>query len=253
MSEQRSIRRSLGTRWLGVGLASLLSVTTLVLGLTGRLTLYIAPETVWFACAAAVVTVLGALWSCTLPLGDEEEHHDHDHEHEPGAWAQAGSVIAGAVASLFVIAALVLPPASLSVELAMSRATESGALFAGSDNVVLGDGDTSFYGVGDWATVFASSTRPEKYDGTAVTLTGFITPSAGNPDEVRLTRMVITHCVIDAQPAHVPVAIVGWAGAHEVGDWVEITGTVRAHPDGSLWVQPDAVVPTPEPGDPYEY
>ncbi len=239
-----------------MGLASLLSVTILVLAATERLTLYIAPETVWFACAAAVVTLLGALWSCTLPLGAEEDHghdHDHDHSHEPPPWTRAGSAVAGMTATVIVVAALVLPPASLSVELAMSRATDAGTLFAGADNIVLGEGDTSFYGIGDWATVFASATRPEKYDGSPVTLTGFITPSGQNPDEVRLTRMVITHCVIDAQPAAVPVAIRGWATDFVVGDWVNITGTVRATADGSLWIDPDTVEPTPEPWSPYEF
>ncbi|WP_223172300.1 hypothetical protein [Microbacterium sp. NIBRBAC000506063] len=64
---RRRVRRSLVTRWLGAGLATLLSVTTLVLALTGRLTLYIAPETVWFASAAAVVTIIGTVWTFTLP------------------------------------------------------------------------------------------------------------------------------------------------------------------------------------------
>lgn len=252
MSE--TTRRALATRWLGVGLASLLSVTTLVLGLSGRLTLYIAPETVWFACAAAVVTLLVALWSFALPLGEEEDHgHDHEHSAERRFWPRVGTAIAGVISSVVVIAALVLPPASLSVELAMSRAGESGALFVGADTIVLGEGDTSFYGVGDWATVFATATRPEKYDGASVTLVGFITPSGDDPDEARLTRMVITHCVIDAQPAFVPVSLDDWGGRHEIGEWVEITGTVRADAQGSLWIHPDAVQTIPEPRDPYEY
>ena len=46
--------RALGTRWLGAGLAAALAITTLVLAATGRLTLYISPETVWFAVAAGV-------------------------------------------------------------------------------------------------------------------------------------------------------------------------------------------------------
>ena len=139
MSESLSPRprlRALASRWLGVGLASLLSVLTLGLGLTGRLTLYISPETIWFACAAAVVTLAGAIWSCTLPLGVED---DHGHDHGPVAAADSptetaeptraasprrtlatvGAVAGGVVASGVVLTALVLPPATLSVELAM--------------------------------------------------------------------------------------------------------------------------------------
>lgn len=256
-SSSQIARRSLVTRWLGAGLAAALSVTTLVLALTGRLTLYIAPETVWFASAAAVVTIVGAIWSCLLPLGAEDDH-GHDHAESDAAPARraltsAGTAIAGVSASVVVLAALVLPPASLSVELAMSRDVGSGALFAGADDVVLGQADTSAFGVGDWATVFATSTRPERYDGDQVTLTGFVTPSGENTDEVRLTRMVITHCVIDAQPAAIPVTIALGADGIAVGDWIEVAGVIRVSDAGTLQVVPETVAAVDEPGDPYEY
>ncbi|WP_223172301.1 hypothetical protein [Microbacterium sp. NIBRBAC000506063] len=70
---------------------------------------------------------------------------------------------------------------------------------------------------------------------------------------MRLTRMVITHCVIDAQPAAVPVTVDVWEGDWAVGDWVEVEGTVRVSADGSLAIEPSSVVAVPEPGDPYEY
>lgn len=249
----------------------MLSVTTLVLAVTGRLTLFIAPETVWFACAAAAVTIVGTVLSFTLPLGAEEDH-GHDHPEEASSarsadsprsrraggaakrfLARTGTAVAGLVATVFVLGALVLPPASLSVELAMSRDTGNTMLFAGADNVALGQGDTSNYGVGDWSTVFASATRPENFDGEQVTLTGFVTPSAQDPDELRLTRMVITHCVIDAQPAAVPVTVQAWASDLAVGDWIEIEGTITVSSEGALTIVPTGIVPVEEPGDPYEY
>lgn len=248
------------TRWLGVGLASVVSVVTLGLGITGRLTLYISPESVWFACAAAVVTLAVAVWSFTLPLGDEEDHgHDHGgaHDHEADAapasprrvLATAGTVTGGIVASGVVIAALVLPPASLSVELAMSRAGEQTALFVGADDVTLGVADTATFGVGDWASVFATATNTAAYDGKTVSLTGFVTPA--DADGVNLTRLVITHCVIDAQTATLPVTID--AGEFPTGQWVQVEGTVKADADGRLHVEPTSVTEIDEPGDPYEY
>lgn len=248
--------RALAARWLGVGLAAVISVVTLGLGVTGRLALYISPESAWFACAAAVVTLLGAIWSCMLPIGAEEDHgHDHGDraETEPRSprriLAAVGTATAGAVASAVVVAALVLPPASLSVELAMSRAGEQTALFAGADNVTLGVADTATFGVGDWASVFATSTNTAAYDGTAVRLIGFVTPD-GNGG-VSLTRLVITHCVIDAQTAAVPLG--AGADQYETGQWVEVEGTVRADADGRLRVVPTSVRAIDEPGDPYEY
>ncbi|MGW8482744.1 TIGR03943 family putative permease subunit [Microbacterium sp. NPDC055903] len=245
--------RAIASRWLGLGLASVISVVVLGLAVTGRLTLYIAPESVWFASAGAVVVLAGAVWAFTLPLGEELDH-DHDHGDSDASTsrrslATVGTVTAGVVASGVVAAALVLPPASLSVELAMERADTTTTLFAGADSIALGVADTSTFGVGDWASVFTTATRPESYDGSTVTLTGFVTPSADG--SLDLTRMVITHCVIDAQPASVP--IVADAAEYGVGQWVEVTGTVRAEDDGTLRVEPADIVAIDEPGDPYEY
>ncbi|PKI91489.1 TIGR03943 family protein [Actinomycetales bacterium SN12] len=255
-SARRDLWRAVATRWLGVGLAVVISVVTLVLAVTGRLTLYISPETVWFAAAAAVLTMVLAVWSCTLPLGAEGEH-DHSHD-APDARAQrrrrmqtVAAVSGGVIASAVVLAGLVLPPASLSAQIALSRAGESPTLFAGADDVALGVADTTSFGVGDWSIAFANSTRPEKYDGAAVTLTGFVTP--GEDGDVNLTRMVISHCVIDAQPASVPLSGGGLDGDYETGQWVEVTGTVRAGDSGALSIESATVKRIDEPKDPYEY
>ncbi|SJN17245.1 hypothetical protein FM104_01310 [Microbacterium esteraromaticum] len=260
MAEQQAgaIRRALAARWLGVGLATVVAVVTLGLGVTGRLTLYISPETVWFACAAAVVVLVAAVWSCILPLGAEGDHSHASPSEETDAAAsrrrimQTAAVVSGGViASGVVLAGLILPPASLSAELAMSRAGETTALFAGADDVTIGVADTTTFGVGEWASAFATSTRPENYEGSAVTLTGFVTPADG--DAVNLTRMVISHCVIDAQPASVQVGGDGLDGSYATGQWIEVSGTVRADADGTLRIEPSSVKKIAEPKDPYEY
>lgn len=276
--------RMAGARWLGVGLAAVLAVVTLGLAVTGRLQLYINPAQAWFAVGMAVLALAGAVWSCTLPLGAENDHgHDHghgaaddpahgDHAHggdsarstrtrrrtprrlAGGALVVTGGVIASAVA----VAALVLPPASLSVDLAMDRDTGTPPLFGGADTVTLAaSGDTSSFGIGEWATVFATATNPDAYTGQEVTLTGFVTPDE-ETSGVRLGRLVITHCVIDAQPASIPVAS-GGAGLGadeadlEAGQWIEVEGTITADAAGALSVEPTAITPIDEPEDPYEY
>ncbi len=40
-------------------------------------------------------------------------------------------------------------------------------------------GDTASFGVGDWASVFATATNPEAFDGDTVTLTGFVDAGGG--------------------------------------------------------------------------
>lgn len=61
--------------------------------------------------------------------------------------------------------------------------------------------------------------------------------------------MVVTHCVIDAQTATLPVRA---DETPETGQWVEVVGSVR-EVDGRLVVSADTVTPIAEPEDPYEY
>lgn len=253
----------MGTRWLGVGLAALLAVFTIGLALTGRLALYINPDSAWFAVGMAVLVLVGAALSFALPLGAEADHghdhgdrpepdtHTHEHAHPAHPVAFAATVAGGVAASGVVVLTLLLPPASLSAELAMSRDVGAPPLFAGADAVTLAStGDTASFGVGEWATVFATATNPDAFDGDTVTLTGFVTPADGGSG-FDLTRLVITHCVIDAQPASVPVT--ASTADFDTGQWVTITGTIRSTTAGGLEIDATAVDPIDEPSDPYEY
>ena len=265
--------QALANRWLGVGLAAGVAAFTVVLAATGRLGLYINPDTAWFAVAFAVVALAGTVASFALPLGAEADHgHDHGdvavhaHDHDAreaereaereavvvagfGRTAASAATVAGGVLATGIVGAiLVLPPASLSAELAMDRDTGAAPLFQGADALDLATtGDTTVFGVGEWATVFATATNPEAFDGDAVTLTGFVTPGDEGFD---LTRLVITHCVIDAQVASVPVDV---GDIPQTGTWVTVSGTVRVGDDGALSIAATEVTPVDEPDDPYEY
>lgn len=248
-----------GTRWLGVGLAAALAVVTISLAVTGRLGLYINPDSTWFAVSMAVLVLVGTVASFALPLGAEADHgHDHGdadaeepaHAHPRHPMAVGAGVVGGVAASGVVVLALVLPPASLSAELAMSRDVGATPLFGGADTIQLAStGDTASFGVGEWSTAFATATNPDAFDGDPVELTGFVTPAEDGGFD--LTRLVITHCVIDAQPASVPVLAA--ASVPDTGQWVTITGTVRSSSDGRLAIDAASVQSIPEPEDPYEY
>jgi len=230
----------LSPKYLGVGLASALAVLTLMLTVTGRLQLYINTSQAWFACGMAVLILLGSVAAVAIRPADD---HDHDHDHGSSSRAVAGAVGAG-VATVVAVGALILPPATLSAELAMERDTGTPPLFAGADDVQLGVVDTSAFGVGDWSAVFATATNPERYAGETVTLTGFMTDGS-------LSRLVITHCVVDAQTATLPLD--GDVSGLETGDWVEVTGDVEIDDDGRLVVAATGVTKVDEPRDPYEY
>lgn len=172
----------------------------------------------------------------------------HHHHHGPGVLGTAATVTGGILATAIVAVIVLTPPATLSAELAMQRDTGAPPLFQGADAVALAaTGDTASFGVGEWASVFATATNPEAFDGDEITLTGFVTPG---DDGFSLTRLVITHCVIDAQPASLPIAADGPAPG--TGTWVTVTGTIR-DADGRLQVQASDVTVIDQPKDPYEY
>ena len=269
-------RRITGVRLLGVGLVAGLSAVTIALWMSGGLGLYINPESAWFAVSMAIIALVGCAVSFALPRGAEDDHghdhghaapksaagrdhdhghghgHDHaDHDHDHGApagfWGGAATLTGGILATGVVAAIVLTPPATLSAELAMQRDTGTPPLFQGADTVALAaTGDTASFGVGEWASVFATATNPEAFDGNEVTLTGFATPADGG---FALTRLVITHCVIDAQPASVTIAS---SDGVETGQWVTVTGTIRDD-DGRLAVHPSSIEAIDPPKDPYEY
>lgn len=272
-----------------MGLAAVVAVITLVLAVTGRIGLYINPDGAWFAIGMSVVVVVGAVLSFLVPLGaeadhghdhgdvahDDHEHHDHERHHDAAGHAHDGDhgdaphpsaaprhrpatvavgrvavLTGGVLASGVVLTMLVLPPASLSAELAASRDVGAPPLFSGADSVTLAaTGDTSSFGVGDWAAVFATATNPEAFDGDTVTLTGFVGGDASAGFD--LTRLIITHCVIDAQPASLEITADRAVPAQ--GQWVTVSGTVRSSATGELSIVADEVTPIDEPSDPYEY
>lgn len=258
---------------LGVGLTAALAAVTLALWVTGRLGWYINPESSWFAVTMAILALIGVVASFALPRGAAAEHghdhghdhdHSHDHSHAPGRshsdleerapaaprtppLTLAATLSGGAVAGAIVIAAVLVPPATLSAELAMQRDTGTPPLFQGADTIALAaSGDTSAFGIGEWASVFATATNPESFDGQQVTLTGFVTPGS---DGFALTRLVITHCVIDAQPAMLPIAT---SSGFDTGQWVQVTGTIRDS-GGRLQIDASDIEAIAQPEDPYEY
>lgn len=260
---------ALGTRWLGVGLASCVAVVTLVLAATGQIGLYINPEAAWWAVAMAIVVLVGAIASCAVPVTGHAHGHPAEGPDAHGASDHVGgtvdelprrspaaialTVVGGAIASVIAVAAVVLPPASLSAELALARSSGVLPQLASSATLALAStGDTSEFGIGEWSAVIATTTDPTGFVGDEATLTGFVGPGE-DPDVFSLTRLVIVHCVIDAQAASVPVVEAGWSDEFEVGQWVDVTGTFEQDGSGSLVFRPTTVAPTSEPGDPYEY
>ncbi|MFI8595083.1 DUF1980 domain-containing protein [Microbacterium sp. NPDC078428] len=272
---------ALGMRWLGVGLAAALAVVTLGLWVTGRIGLYINPDSAWWAVAMSAVLLVLAVASCGVRIEDDAEHeHEHDdpgsETADPAEAAPAGglrrsrprpaaspaprpllgavaSAAGGVIASAFVLLAIATPPASLSSELALARTSGAAPVLSTSATLALASSDdTSNFGIGEWASVIATTTDPTRFVGEPASLVGFVS-STGDTDGFSLTRLVIVHCVIDAQSASVPVS--GTAGTDDLedGQWVEVRGAFSRSASGGLVLEPVDVEPVDEPEDPYEY
>ena len=86
--------------------------------------------------------------------------------------------------------------------------------------------------------------------GEEVTLQGFVVRQPDTPpDELLLTRFIVTCCVADATTAQVRVVNVP-PGAFADGDWLEITG--RIYPIArEVVVAADGVTSIPAPDSPY--
>ncbi|MDX2376135.1 TIGR03943 family protein [Microbacterium sp. LRZ72] len=248
------------TRWLGVGLAAAIAVVTVGLWATGRLGLYINPDSAWWYVSMSLVLLVGAVLSCTVRIDHDDHHHDDDVPVDTAPTvasrprfrlAGPAAVIAGGVSSVLVVSAILLPPASLSPELALARASGAPPVLSTSATLALAASeDTSQFGVGEWSQAIATTTDPARFVGEGATLTGFVAPGA---DGFLLTRLVIVHCVIDAQAASVPVAETSSTAALDEGQWVEVEGRFTRADGGELVLTAESITPVDEPEDPYEY
>jgi uncharacterized repeat protein (TIGR03943 family) len=169
-------------------------------------------------------------------------------------------VLTAAFCAVFALAFLVLPPRALSASVAEIRDVNGGLLLNEPvDQTVelAADADYSTYGLREWAALLRQSTHPESLIATPFEAIGFVTESEDSEDSFVLTRFVVSHCAIDAQPVGVTVYSPGWSDRFEVGSWVSVDGAFAIAPDSSagspVSVAPESVAATPEPDVPYEY
>jgi putative membrane protein len=274
-----------GSRLLGAGLILVMSVCALWLAVTGQLAIYVNPGNTPFIVAMSAIAVVASVAVLARPRTTHDHEHEHGHAHDhphledlvheaDGSTSALASdprptrrvlsgILGGATAAfcaLFALAFLVLPPRALSASVAEIRDVNSAGLLAepSAQTVQLAaDADYSTYGLREWAALLRQSTHPESLIATPFEAIGFVTASEESEDSFVLTRFVVSHCAIDAQPVGVTVYSPGWKDRFEVGSWVTVDGAFATAPDASasspVSVAPASVEPTPEPDVPYEY
>jgi uncharacterized repeat protein (TIGR03943 family) len=204
--------------------------------LTGRTYLYLSSRTAWLVpMGAGIMTVaaIGRLWTARSAKEEPLEPRT--------AWALG-------IIALPVVLVLALPPSSLGAFSAGKRSTFTGSAIGATARDVTGPLD--FVDIGAAQSFPAAMQQLEAQAGEPITLEGFVTREASAPpDEILLTRYIVTCCVADATIAQ--VRIVGLpAGDYPDDEWLQVTGAV--YPVGrEVLVAANTVQQIPVPSEPY--
>lgn len=260
-------------RTLGTVLISLTLVATLWLAITGQLTLYIHPRYVPFTVIMSCIGLVMVLASFAVGRQRQEHHHDHagvddpanpeDHfDDAPRSRIGRGVSLLGAALALAAGASLlVLPPETLSAATAAQRDVGSGAIASTQSlDAAASAPDDAFatFTVQDWSSLLRQTTDLSFYSGKPADVAGFVTPGADASDDVFwVSRFVITHCAIDAQPVAVPVHLENWEDSLSADQWVRVTGEFDTNPSSdsteALALLPADVEQIEQPAEPYLY
>lgn len=249
-------------RWTGIALSLVTVIGTLWLAATGNLDLYVHPRYFGFTIVMAVLGGAVSIAALTFLPGSEaiEEVREAREATAPvRTWHTPLIRVSGRLLVLgaATFAILVLPPATLSPAIAGTRELNAGsATDATVGAVELAGNDGSTFTVKDWAGLLRQGLPADFFAGKTADVTGFVLP-AKSADTFYLTRYLITHCAIDAQPLGVPVYWPDWEQQLDPDSWLAIEGAFETNPDSSFQA-PIVLVPSrteqvDEPDDPYVY
>lgn len=205
-----------GTRWSPVRVATALALAAwgalfCTLLVTGRTYLYLSSRTAWLVPLGAAIFTLAALGRIATARTSDDEPLD-----------RRTSWTLGAI-TVPVVLLLALPPSTLGTYSVGKRATFGGSAIGATARDVTGPLD--FVDIGAAQSFPAAMRQLEARATEPITLEGFVSKEASEPDDILLTRYIVTCCVADATIAQ--VRIVGLLPADYADDeWLRVTGTV---------------------------
>jgi putative membrane protein len=207
-----------------------------MLFLTGRTYLYLSTRTSWLVPIGAIIFTAGTIGRLATARTDRREPVDRHN-----AWGLGLMVLP-------VVLVLALPPATLGAYTVQKRATFAGSAIGATARDVTGPLD--FVDIGASQSFPAAMDQLRARAGEPITLEGFVTREASAPpDEILLTRYIVTCCVADATIAQ--VRVVGLPpGDYEDDEWLQVTG--NAYPVGrEVLVAANSATEIPVPDQPY--
>lgn len=242
-------------RWRGVVIIGTMAAITLWLAYSGQLVLYIHPRYLPFTVIMSIIAVVLSVLAVTT-----RRDHDDDREAPPPRRERMLGLTAAAIAGVFTLGMVVIPPATLSTATAEQREVNATASTNTADLEQASTADAEAiarFTVREWSSVLRQTSDLSFFDDKPVTaLLGFITPDGEDPDNLfYVSRFVVTCCAVDAQPLGVPVYLPGWQSTFDEGAWVEVSGPFVSNPSRSstqaIVIEPDAVEAVEQPREPY--
>lgn len=249
-------------RWQGIALIVAALVSTVWLGLTNQLILYIHPRYIVFTVVMAVLGLVLVVASFVSTHNHDEHEHEDEHAAPRRPFVRALSAVAVVLTLLVAVVLVVVPPATLTTATADQRVINSSGVGIDTKTVSsatsAASGAFAKYTVLDWSSLLRQTTDPGFYSDKAANVVGFITKDSDDAQNVfYVTRFVITCCAVDAQPVGVPVYLANWRNELKSGAWVRVTGSFTSNPSSksqqAVALVPASVKKVAQPSDPYLY
>lgn len=227
--------------WLMILLFASYSYLLFVLWWQKKLSLFLHPDFIPLAFAAAVV--LGIL---TIALFFQRHSH-----------VQAIVVWRWLVLLLPVVVVSFIPLRPLSSSTALTRGANSGVLSIGRKvNAMQFASNPAKRSLYQWVIALNANPEPSHYDGQPVNIKGFILHDPAIPgDQVLLARFIVTCCAADARVLSLPIQKTPALDGAKDDQWFEIKGKMKVVEQAEqriLVVQPESATQIAEPDDPYE-
>ena len=226
-------------RLLGAGVLGAWASLFWFLQLSGRLDLYLSTRTAWIVPTGAVILSVGAVGAAI-----SAHRRVRTTTLTRRTWVTAAVVIAP------IVLMTAVPPATLGSFSSSRKAQFSGRGLSTYWGRFDADSEITFFFVAASKFWDGGADLLGRRAGDEATFVGFAERSDSTPpDELVLTRFVVTCCVADATPISIRVVNVT-PGSVDADSWVEVTGQV--FPVGrDVVVVADSIAPAPTPDRPY--
>lgn len=235
---------------LGLTLASVVTISTLWLGYSKNLNLYISNRYDFFAVFMAFISLLFLVLTFVI--------NHHLRSSESRRKTTTATIIVTVITGLLALTFLILQPKTLTSATALQRGINAGGLNLSTVTNTVGFGATNYsqFDIRDWASVLSQTSTISFYSNKTANLLGFVSPMpSGNPDVFYVSRFYITCCAIDAQPYGVPIYMPNWQKTYPANSWVQVSGIFEVDPGKSsatpIVLKPLKINAVAEPQDPY--